>query len=163
MRHSILSILYFISSITYTVAAPWYGHKQPRCLTDSDVKYIVDIWTALWTAHDLDHIGKIIAPNFEFFEEDDTDGKNIPHVTGISDFKKYLIAINDPATEEAEGLKESPVFYFHDCDQIALRWKETAITTGINKKKWVFSTSLLSHSPLLILSFFFSLCINYRI
>jgi len=120
-----------IPTITATPASYVYQPRNEKCLTESDVKSILQKWERLWIG-DVAGISDIVSGHFKAYNEDLTAGKNVPYVEGVNAFKTFLEQSNDPSLSDIVGISERTESEFYNCDRIALYWVFKAKTTGLH-------------------------------
>lgn len=99
------------------------GPQKP-CLTDAESLSIATAWEAVWDTGAITAITQlesIVTPGIQ----------NLDETSGLIDGIQALFdTITAPGNYTTTNTKQVPLFLIHSCDQIAVRWEYTAITTG---------------------------------
>jgi len=131
-----MQLLHLLFLIVPVLSSPLSNHQSrtEHCLSDNDVKSLLDKWNPIWTENsDLSTLDNFVSKRFKFYQEDFTDGKDVPVADGLSAFQSYLVGLDDPKSGYAVATKQITTYEFHNCNRIANRWRAELVTTGAEK------------------------------
>ncbi|KAF2815488.1 uncharacterized protein BDZ99DRAFT_349760, partial [Mytilinidion resinicola] len=95
------------------------------CLRDSEGSDIAVKWLLVWStdpAPKKTDLEKILTPNIASYDE--AFGGPTLSLDELWD------VVTAPGLYTTSDIKQLPLFSFHSCDQIGIRWGYTAVTTG---------------------------------
>lgn len=114
-----------ISVALLTLTSTISAKPAPACLSDKEADTIATNWLKIWSAGGVTTkaaLLKVVSPNIANYDE--TYG--VPNL-GIDELYATLTY---PGPYTTSDTQQTPLFTFHSCDQIAVRWSYTAKSTG---------------------------------
>lgn len=114
-----------LSIALLTFASNTLAKQEDKCLSDNEADTIATNWLKIWSAGGVTTkaaLLKVVSPDIANYDE--TFGA--PNL-GVDELYAVLTASGNFTTEDVH---QFPLFTFHSCDQIAVRWGYTAKSTG---------------------------------
>jgi len=124
MRFFTTALLALIVSTAVAIPGKEKSEKG-KCLRDSEANDLAKKWLSIWSTGGVTskaQLATIVTSNIANYDEA-YGGPNL----GIDALWDTITA---PGNYTTDDIKQFPLFTFHSCDQIAVRWGYTAVTTG---------------------------------
>lgn len=124
----------FSSLLVVLLASTALGH-DPDCLSDREANSFAKKWLSIWGTGYLTKVSQLnslVTKNVHSY--DGTYGQATVGIDALFAAATFV----DPLVT---NVLQVPEFVFHDCDEIAVRWSYTALSTGVGS--YVFPNTLI--------------------